>query len=801
MKHLSILLIFILLAFPGWAQSTMQQADKEYNSLAYYKAVTLYEDALGTYTLNEGETLSAQAKLAYCYRQLKDTPNSERVFRKLISDYGQDLPAEYVNCYLYYAQALASNGKYKEAQETYEKYNTLNSEDRRGTSFSKLYNNVALLTKNAGSYRIERLSINSSAADFSPVYYKDGLVFVSGRDEALAIKRVFSWDESSFLDLYYLPNLKKIKGQPAASLGGSIDPAPTARRRWKSVLGSDAYTALTANDSRTVGFFAGAAYNTSLGYDERPLTESQQFSKSLNSKYHEGSATFTSDGNQVIFTRNNYNKNQYKTSEEGINKLKLYTAELVNGAWINIQELPLNSDEYSTGHPALNSDNTLLYFASDRPGGQGGTDIYVSRFENGTWNEPVNAGPEINTKGNEMFPFVDPVGNLYFSSDGHPGLGDLDIFYAPMETYAKAKKSINLGAPINSSKDDFGLITDTERTKGYFSSNRKEGGKDDDIYRFSRQGPLYACRDMTVAVYDEATGEPLAQAVIQLDDKNSPDGVRQMQTDSAGYVLLCLAAENKFTFVASREGYQNNTLGFTTESFDDERPSRLEIPLKRVAVVPVITKSADRKLNASGRILAQKGAKGLPGVSVAIKDDSDGSSQQVATDSTGTYHFAAVQGHNYTLDVKTDGYGTFGKKIVGYDSTHDASVNIQMFEKGDVVNIDNIYYDLDKAMIRTDAAYELNKVVGLLEKYPSMRIELGSHTDSRATARYNKILSNNRAKAAREYLMSKGISGERITSKGFGESRLVNKCGDGSTCTEEDHQKNRRTEIRVLNFE
>lgn len=800
MKHVSILLILHLLAFQGRAQSGMEQADREYNSLAYLKAVELYENALGTSTLNEGETLSAQAKLAYSYRQLKDTPNSERVFRKLISDYGQDLPPEYVNCYLYYAQALASNGKYKEAQETYEKYNTLSSEDRRGNSFSKLYNNVALLTKNAGSYKVEHLSINSSAADFSPVYYKDGLVFVSGRDEALAIKRVFSWDETSFLDLYYLPNLKKIKGQTAASLGGSIDPVSTVRRRWKSVLGTDAYTALTANDSRTVGFFAGVAYNTSLGYDERPLTESQRFSKTLNSKYHEGSATFTSDGNRVIFTRNNYNKNQYKTSEDGINKLKLYTAEQVNGVWTNIEELPLNSDDYSTGHPALSADNTLLYFSSDRPGGQGGTDIYVSRFENGTWNEPVNAGPEINTKGNEMFPFVDPVGNLYFSSDGHPGLGDLDIFYAPMESYAKAKKSINLGAPINSSKDDFGLITDAERARGYFSSNRKEGGKDDDIYRFTRQGPLYACRDLTVAVYDEATGEPLDHAVIQLDDKNSPEGVRQLQTDSAGYVLLCLSAENQFTFVASREGYLNNTLGFNTESFDDERPSRLEIPLKRVST-PAVSKPTNVKLNATGRVLAKKGTKALPGVTVAIRDDSEGTDQKVTTDSTGTYRFAAVPGHNYTLDVKTDGYGTFGKKIVGYDSTHDSSVNIQMFEKGDVVNIDNIYYDLDKAMIRADAAYELNKVVGLLEKYPSMRIELGSHTDSRATARYNKVLSNNRAKAAREYLMSKGITGERITSKGFGESKLVNKCGDGSACTEEEHQKNRRTEIRVLTFQ
>jgi outer membrane protein OmpA-like peptidoglycan-associated protein len=797
MKQFYVQLLITLLAFQSWAQAPLEQADKEYNALAYLKAVTLYEEVLNAPGLNEGEVLSARAKLAYSYRQLKDTPNAERVFRQLISEYGQDLPPEYVKCYLYYAQALASNGKYKEAQETYDKYGNLNSEDPRGGSFSKLYNNVALLTKNAGSYKVEHLSLNSSAADFSPTYYKDGLVFVSGRNEALAIKRVFNWDETSFLDLYYLPNKKKIRGQPAASLGGSIDTPTPIRRRWKSVLGLDSYTPLTANDSRTVGFFAGAAYNTSMGYDERPLTESQLFSKTLNSKYHEGSAVFTKDGNRIIFTRNNFNKSQYRTSNEGINKLKLYTAELINGSWTNVEELPLNSDEYSTGHPALNPDNTLLYFASDRPGGEGGTDIYVSRFENGIWAEPINAGPEINTKGNEMFPFVDPIGNLYFSSDGHAGLGNLDIFYAPMESYAKARKSINLGAPINSSQDDFGLITDAERTNGYFSSNRKEGGKDDDIYRFTRKGPLYACRDLTVAVYDEATGEPLAEATIQLDNKNNSGDMRQLQTDSAGYVLLCLAAENQFTFVASREGYQNNTLGFSTESFEDNRPSSLEIPLKRA----VVSAAPEPKAQVSGRVLARQGTKVLPGAKVMVKDDTDGSIQNVITDSQGNYSFAAVPGHNYTLDVKADEYGTFGRKIVGYNPATDLDLDIRMFEKGDVVQIDNIYYDLDKATIRIDAAYELNKVVDLLEKYPSMRIELGSHTDSRATARYNKILSNNRAKAAREYLMSKGIPADRITSKGFGESRLVNKCGDGSNCTEEEHQKNRRTEIRVLNFQ
>lgn len=800
MKLIYTLLALTLIIHNLSAQSTFGQADKEFNSLAYSNASQLFEKIIKEKELTGIEKLSAQAKLGYSYRQLKDSENAERVYREMISEYRQDLPEDFINCYLYFAQALASNGKYREAQETYEKYSSFNGEDKRGTTFLKLNNNVALLTKNSGSYKVDYLSINSSAPDFSPTYYKDGLVFVSGRNEALSIKRVFNWDNSAFLDLYYLTDLNKLKTKASSSLGGSISTAPsTNKARRRSLLGSDSYTSITPNDSRLVGYFAGSAYNTNLGYEERPLTESQRFQKAINTKYHEGPASFFNDGNRVIFTRSNYNKGLYKASEDGINKLKLYSAEMLNGRWSNVTELPFNSDEFSSGHPALSPDNSLLYFVSDRPGGYGGTDIYVSKIEGNNWSTPVNLGPEINTSGNEMFPFVDARNNLYFSSDGFPGMGDLDIFYAPMESFDHAKKSINLGAPINSAKDDFGLITDGERNVGYFSSNRKEGSKDDDIYRFRRVGPMYACRDLTVIVFDQLTNKPLANSLVQLENKNLPGDIRQLRTDSTGNLLLCLAAENEFIFEASNQGYLNNTIGFNTTAFTDNRPSLVEIPLRKAEEL-----SATNTLNpydVKGLIVTQEGNIPLAGVKVAVKDEVDGSVQEIVTDDSGSYIFRAISGHNYKIDAELKDFGTFGREIIGFDSNRLPNLKVQMFEKGDLVKIENIYYDLNSYEIRVDAANELNKVLDILTKYPGMKIELGSHTDSRASAHYNKILSNNRAKAAKEYLISKGINAKRISTKGYGESKLTNECEDGSDCTEEEHQKNRRTEIRIMDLQ
>lgn len=793
-RFISLLGLIWLLGVPVLAQSLTKQADRQFDQLVYTKAAELYEKALtDPKSLTDSERQSARIKLGYSYRQLRDTKNAERVYKELID--GGKLTSEYNDCYLYYAQALASNGKYREAQSAYEKYNTLQPDDKNSAKFSKLYRDVSALTRNAGSYKVEFLTMNTRKAEFSPMLYKDGLVFVSSGNEGNGIKRVFKWNNTPFLDLYYAPEASALRGSKAASVGGSSSGKRMSRRQLIRQLGRDDYTAPTANDTKTVGFYGGNLI--SMGYEDQPISESDRFSQTLNTKYHEGPATFTKDGSRVIFTRNNYNNGQYRESSAGVNKLKLYTAKQINGSWGETEELPFNSDEYSNGHPTLASSRNgepdqLLYFASDRPGGFGGTDIYVSRWMSGKWGEPVNLGKDVNTKGNELFPFADEKGNLYFSSDGHPGLGDLDMFYAQLSDDGKKALTLrNLGEPLNSAKDDFGIVTDGDRKVGYFSSNRKNGGADDDIYRFNREGSLYPCRQLTVSVFDMESREPLANTNVAVDNP-AGDKQKQLKTDAEGLIRICLDVDSEFKFLASREGYLDNKVGFSTRDLSDDQPSRLEIPLAKPGEIK------PGRTVIRGRVMTQSDKKPVANAKVMAVNECDGSMQQTNSGPDGTYEFEIFPGCAYVLEAMKDNMGNVGSRITkeGVGST-----DLYLFKKGDIIKIDNIYYDLNKSNIRPDAAVELDKVVDLMKKYPTMTIEMRSHTDSRATGQYNKTLSSNRAKSAVAYLKSKGISTKRMIAKGYGETELINKCKDGVDCPDEEHQQNRRTEIKILKLE
>ena len=484
-----------------------------------------------------------------------------------------------------------------------------------------------------------------------------------------------------------------------------------------------------------------------------PVSESDQFSQTLNSKYHEGPATFSSDGSRVIFTRNNYNNGQSATSKDGVNKLKLYTAKQVNGLWSDIEEMPFNSDEYSTGHPALSRDNQRLYFASDMPGGMGGTDIYVSKWEGSRWSAPVNLGANVNSKGNELFPFVDEKGNLYFSSDGLPGLGDLDIFYVEMLVDGKPTKNVrNLGEPLNSAKDDFGIVTDGNRKAGYFSSNRKNGGPDDDIYRFSREGSLYPCRQLTVNVFDEVTKSPLANTKVVLQGGEPGNDRKELETDANGDIKIFVDAESELTLVAMHDGYIDSKVGFATHNLQDDQPSRLEIALSHPTVAPPVATVAGvtgAVVQRQGKVISQDDNTPLPDVKITLANECDGSSFQMVSDGNGLYSFTTVLGCEYKLEATYKDMACLGARIAA-DGTGDP--NITMFSKGDILRLDNIYYDRGKSKIRRDAAAELDRLVDMLTRYPKMTIEMRSHTDSRATAAYNKTLSTNRAKAAVAYL-------------------------------------------------
>ncbi|NID10555.1 OmpA family protein [Fibrivirga algicola] len=823
MRRFSNLLIFLLLLVSGLAvagpdqqppDSLLIQADRMLSYKAYGRAIDLYTQLLSNPKLAAVQRSSAQSSLAQAYRAVGDNVKAERMFREWQAGLtpGQESPA----MVLLYAKTLASNGKFKEAQDQFDRYELLNEKQRSRrlapvpTSAS---GGAAGARGEAVRYQIEDLNLNTANEEFSPMYYLDGLVYVAGSKGGSTIEASGSGGGSGYLDLVYVPNRSLLTAKRRINADGEVvdvKKKPAAKASSGTVLGRDQYTAPTANDSRTATTFEGGInVAQGLGYAKKTVNADRQFSQSLNTKYHEGPATFTADGSQIIFTRNNYNNGKAKTSEENVNTLKLYTARQINGAWANVTELPFNSDDYAVGHPALckgrdGTPDQLLFFVSNMPGGIGGTDLYVSRWVNNRWSEPVNLGPSINTKGNELFPFADENGNLYFSSDGRRGLGGLDVFYAAMDgTVVKTVETID--APINSNADDFGLITDGSRLTGYFSSNRSGS---DDVFRFTRESSLFGCRDLTVRVFDVTTDAPIDSVMVTAKGKRVGQADQVLMGDKNGFVRLCLDAESDYIFTAARDGYVSSTVGLSTRALTDDQPLRLEMALAKPTLVidTIYTEAVKPKrplVNSRirGVVLGERDGSPIEGVIMKLKNDCNGKTQSAVTDAAGTYEFDIVEGCDYTLTASKPMYGTSTSKVkrVEKKSTPKELVAmVRMWHVGDVITIDNIYYDLGNSTIRPDAARELNKMVATMRRYPTLVIEIRSHTDSRGDAGANKELSTRRARAVADYLASKGISRKRMLATGYGESMLVNNCTDGVICTENEHQRNRRTEFKVL---
>ena len=827
MRRLSFLLLCLLLCCFGLAaanpkqqpDSLLIQADRMLSYKAYGRAIDLYNQLLNNPQLGPAQRSGVQASLAQAYRAVGDNVKAERMFREWQTSLnpGQEPPA----AILAYAQTLAGNGKFKEAQDQLERYEALKEQQRvrrLATVPTAVSGRPAGAKGEMVRYQIEDLSINTANEEFSPMFYREGLVYVAGSKGGSTIETSGSGGGAGYLDLILVPNRAAITAKRRIGSDGEVievksDPTKTARIQSGGGVGRDQYTYPTANDSRTATTFQeGINVTEGLGYSGKQANVSRQFSESLNTKYHEGPATFSADGSQIIFTRNNYNNGKAKTSGENVNKLKLYTARQANGAWTDVMELPFNSDDYSVGHPALcrgrdGTPDQLLFFASDMPGGLGGTDLYVSRWINNRWSEPVNLGPTINTRSNELFPFADENGNLYFSTDGRRGKGGLDIFYATMDgPVVRAVELID--APINSNGDDFGLITDGARRTGYFSSNRNGS---DDLFRFTRESSLFGCRDLTIRVFDVTTDTAIDSVKVTAQGRRVGQTDQVMVVDKDGFVRLCLEAESDYLFTASRDGYINSTIGFSTRALTDDQPSRLEMSMMKPTIIldtvytEVVAKPARRPLINSrirGTVLGERDGSPIEGVMVRLKSDCNGQTMSAETDADGTYEFDIIEGCDYTLVVSKPTYGTSMSRVRRVEKKSKPKellvATFRMLHVGDVVTIDNIYYDLGNANIRTDAARELDKMLATMRRYPTLVIEIRSHTDSRGEAARNKELSTRRAKAVVDYFASKGISRNRMMASGYGESLLVNNCTDGVICTENEHQRNRRTEFKVL---
>jgi peptidoglycan-associated lipoprotein len=445
---------------------------------------------------------------------------------------------------------------------------------------------------------------------------------------------------------------------------------------------------------------------------------------------NEGSPAFSPDGKSLVFARGNSGK------KKGTQDVDLYISRFVNGQWTEPKYLPINDSLAWDGSPAFSRDGKTLYFASNRPGGAGGIDIYRTNMDaSGRFSKPVNMGRDINTAGDEMFPYVSPDNKLYFASDGHPGLGKLDLFVA---TRSQGVISIeNLGAPFNTPQDDFGLVYHEEET-GFFASNREGGKGDDDIYYFY-------------------TPEAPDTTTIAHNDPNDPKN------------------PNNHSYINGQLKVVRYFLGG-----DVVENSPTVIPIDS-AVIRILADTADAEL-------------------ARLTSGDDGK--------FGTYRLE--EGKDYVLLVERPGYITkrtpftmAGKSIppifltkIVTDTTFLVNIRLDKLELNKTFTLENIYYDLNKFNIRPDAAIELDKLVQILKDNPTIKIELSSHTDARATDAYNMTLSQKRAESAVNYLISSGIEEDRVTARGYGERQLIIQ----NAKTEEEHQRNRRTEFTVLSY-
>ena len=865
LKRIFRISIFVLFSAQfSWAQlasADQRIVDKKFASLSFRKVLDegskVIDRIKAQDTHAKAALLQKMAKAAYYTHDFKTAETHYKSLFELVN-----MSAETDELILQYAHVLAALGKNEEAASMWQKYSNLNKGDAVTADFATLHRNLAPLTRNQDSYKVGFLPINSGLSEFSPVKWESGLVFVASRADNSAVKRVFEWDESPFLDLYFLENESDL-AKVASPEAGVVK---------SSRLGSDYYTSATPNDGLKLG------YNAATLNSEQAALAAGKFDSKLNSVYHDGPCDFFNDNQSIIFTRNGVRGLDYSASD-GINRVHLYIADHVDGDWKNLRAFPYNSGEYSTGHPAFMAGENIMFFVSDMPGGFGGTDIYYSKYKDGKWHFPVNAGSKINTKGNEMFPFIDEMNNLYFASDGHPGLGGLDIFTTSLSMNGSPEFEVaNLGSPLNSGWDDFGLIADASFKKGYFSSNRKNGGSDDDIYVFERTGEKFGCKEIEIAVNDAGDSSPMAGLEFVWYKVDEPENKNRGTLDEEGRARLCLPAESEFYFEFNNLDYDAPRKYLSTKGLHDFKPTAFEVNLKKIVKridAPVYKNSklmSRFKDNFSddiyaGTILGPNNSP-LEGVLVRFINKCDNEILEQRTGKDGHYSFERDLGCDYEFVAIRSGFSTnyeFVSKItnggskrivrssplpkfkepeeedesvarttfsapvakstykapevttysapveaskpaVVASSSSKASAKVSFFDPkyfkvGDVIRMENIYYNDLETSISALAKNDLNQVVEALEEYPDMVIDVISHTDSRGDAKDNLRISQKRADEIKQYLVSKGISVARIRAIGMGESSPVNSCVDGVKCTDAEYRRNRRTEFRILRIQ
>jgi len=785
----SLLLALICISQPqAQVVSTVTKcADKKFAKLKFEKAANAYSKAIDK---AGADSVYVFEQLGSCYRLMNDPAVAEFWYKKAVES-GSKKPEVVFQL----GQMLRMNMRYEEARKYYLKYKFLQPSDQSIDDILIGLDNIRELSKDYGVYKVESSSFNSKKSDISSALNDSLLLIVSNRKGRSSKALASDWRSRSFNKVYV--------AQDSSSAGdANVKGIKKAKFKCKSKNNAVAY-----NNTTKELIFAGSKFKKSMGKKEI--------------------------------------------------QVKLYSTSYPAKCKKVITELPFNSDSFSNAQPALSADGNTLYFVSNRPGGIGGSDIYISQKTGDKWGTPINLGAEVNTAHDEVYPHVDKDNTLYFSSHGFDGLGGLDIYKTSLKD-GKWQRPENLRAPVNSNFDDFAMVVNKKGQSGYLTSNRSGGIGDDDIYSFTFD-PSKLDYKILVKTTDAITKSPIANATTTLSCKTTE--TEKFTADALGETRVLVKGNNRCKIEISAPGYKTISREVTRDNAG----------MMEVVMTPDVMKLI---------VLVTEKENGLPliDVSIALKG-SDNAEVSFVTDINGKIETNLVS-DNY--EVSSKDYTTINDKINSSEagniisrvyviSKKDFTVNVPLTANcfssqvkvtdlktgesfvvkpdvtggvhldlrlnnkyiiehnlrmdtistenlfpGDVVEgpckfnvgqtwiVKHAFYDLNKVNIRKDAAEQLDNLVRIMKEHPSLEIQLASHTDCRGNAKSNDQLSLNRTKAAIDYIVGKGIKLKRIAAAGFGERKLLNNCKcepkNDSPCTEEEHQANRRTEVKVLKY-
>ena len=770
MKNLFLLLL-VFVQFTVIGQKQVKNANKAFQKESYIAASKIYEDAVNSGDVTPELLRNLGDSYYYNARYAEAAPWYAKLFQL-----SSEQTAEY---YFRYAQALKSAQQAVRADSVMAVYCTKFPTEIRAKNYL-VKQNYFLQNNPFSAIHLKNLEINTAYSDYGATIHGDSIYFASARPEIL-------------------------------------DPEEYERTQQP-------YTNLF------VAKFIDTTVSRSKIYDNGKTF----------SVFHEATPVFSSDGKTMYYTKNELASKKNKTLVNG--RYRIYKSIYENGKWVNKGLVNIKTnDSCRIAHPALSPDNKRLYFSSDMKGTYGQSDIYyVDLYENDSVSLPVNLGTRVNTEGRDSYPFISQDNHLYFASEGHPGLGGFDVFVIDLSATGATPK--NLAAPINSVDDDFAFVWKKDLYKAVLTSNRLGGKGDDDIYAFALPKPIEEVVPAPTVpasifamgtVTDAKTGVVLGNSTVVIKDASGKE-VATVTTDAAGNYRFPIVAGQTYQLVYAAAGYesaqQTLTIPATQTANSSFNQQLTQVPPVIEPVTPVVPTPTELvAIVAMGKVTDSKTGAVLANSIVTVTDATGKVVATVTTDATGNYSFPIVAGQSYKLAYVSNGYESAQQTLnVPASQISNSSIDKQLTQVPPVIEpvrpvvpvptetiaigtdlakvfkIKPIYFDVNKALIRPDAAIELDKIVAILNENPTMEIELGSHTDCRSSATYNQWLSDERAKASAAYIKARISNPERITGKGYGESQLLNGCAcEGtvkSTCSEAEHQKNRRTEFKVVGY-